>query len=125
MKNKLLSILLFSFAFLLNLANAQDLNQKYNITVWQKNFKGIETQSIVETLGFLPTYKNNREEITLGNRKIILESYLDIQMIEDQNNLMKVLLKYKDNNKQYNREIVIKDKEIKELEDFKIEIEKK
>lgn len=125
MKKNLSVILLLSTIMSVNIAYAQNLNQKYSITIWNKDFKGIERENHIETLGFLPTFKNNRDEITIGNRKIILENTLDIQIIEDKSDIMKVSLKYKDNEKQYTKEVLLKDKEKKDLEDFKIEIDKK
>lgn len=124
MKKKLLLILLVNTIINVNMVFAQDLNQKYSITIWNKDFKGIERENHLETVGFLPTFKNNRDEITIGNKRIILENTLDIQILEDKSDIMKVSLKYKDNEKQYTKEIFLKDKEKKDLEDFKIEIDK-
>lgn len=113
--------LLFSIIF--NNAVAQDFSPQYNITIWNKDIHGVYVENHLETLGFLPIFKNNQDEITIGNIKIILKSTLNIQVLENKEDSMKVLLNFKNDEKEYKKEIFIKNKEIKDFEDFKIRIE--
>lgn len=122
MKKFLKNILLISMMMNLGIVYAQDLNQKYSITIWNKDVNGNEKENHLETMGFLPIFNNTRDEVTVGNKKFIFESNLNIQILEDNQETMKVELKYKDNNKEYDKKILIKDKEKKDLQDFKIEI---
>lgn len=122
MKKFLKNILLISIIMNLGIVYAQDLNQKYSITIWNKDVNGNEKENHLETMGFLPIFNNTRDEVTVGNKKFIFESNLNIQILEDNQGIMKVELKYKDNNKEYDKKILIKDKEKKDLQDFKIEI---
>lgn len=104
---------------------AQDINSSYDITIWNKDLKGQYVESHLQTLGYLPVFKNTQDEITIGNIKLIFKSYLNIQVLENKSNVMKVLLDFKNDNKEYKKEIEITNNELKDLEDFKIKIEKK
>lgn len=104
---------------------AQDLTQAYEITLWNKNIKGIYVENHMETIGFLPVYKNTLDEITMGNVKITYKSFLNIQILESKEDKIKVLLDFKNDNIKYQKEIILNNKEIKDIEDFKIKVEKK
>lgn len=126
MKNKLLSILItVCMLFIHTISYSQELTTSYNIIVWNYDFKGQEHMHKLETIGFLPVFQNSRDEITINNITTIRESSLDIQIIEDNLEGIKVLLKYKNKEKEYNKQIVVKNKEKINLNDFKIQIEKK
>lgn len=121
-KNLLYIIILF-----INLLNcpvfAQNLNEKYEITLWSKDIKGNCIKNHLETIGFLPVYKNTQDEVTIDKIKVIYKSYLNIQILENQNNKIKVLLDFNNDQKKYTKVIFLNNKEIKDIEDFKIKIE--
>lgn len=126
MKNKLLSILItFCMLFIHTISYSQELTTSYNIIVWNYDFKGQEHMHKLETIGFLPVFQNSRDEITVNNITTIRESSLDIQIIEENLDGIKLLLKYKNQEKEYNKQVVVKNKEKINLNDFKIQIEKK
>ncbi len=53
---------------------AQDINSSYDITIWNKDLKGQYVESHLQTLGYLPVFKNTQDEITIGNVKLIFKS---------------------------------------------------
>lgn len=126
MKNKILSLLLTSTLLCgSSIVYAQDLTKTYMITVWNYDFKGQEHMHKMETIGFLPVFQNNRDEITIQNVTTIIENSLDIQVIDENTDGIKLNLKYKSKDKNYTKEIILKNSEIEDLKDFKIKIEKK
>ena len=123
MKKFLLSII-FILGFTTRLM-AQDMNSPYEITVFSKDWRGQYVESHLQTLGFLPIFKNTQDEITIGNNKFILKSSLSMQILESNSNTIKVLLEFKNDSKEYKKEVELTDNQLKDLEDFKIKIEKK
>lgn len=126
MKNKLFSILITGFILCTNqVSYAQNLTTNYIITIWNKNFKGQEHIHKLETIGFLPVFQNNRDEITINNQTTVIENSLDIQVLNEDEKGIKLNLKYKDKDRSYTKQVVVQEKEVEDLQDFKIKVEKK
>lgn len=118
----ILTILLVSIT---NVIYAQDLSEQYMITIWNKDLKGNYVEQHLQTVGFLPVFTNTKDEIIIGSTKLMYQSFLNIQIIESKENKIKVLIDFKNDNKNYKEEILINNKEVKDMKDFKIEVEKK
>ena len=108
-----------------NSSFAQDLSSNYKFTIKSKNFKGEIIESRLETIGFLPIYDNHRDEIIIGNQKFIKETFLNIQILDEKNNVIKVNLDYKSNEKKYQKTIELNNGKNEIYEDFEIKVEKK
>ncbi len=108
-----------------NSSFAQDFSSNYKFTIKSKNFKGEIIESRLETIGFLPIYDNHRDEIIIGNQKFIKETFLNIQILDEKNNVIKVNLDYKSNEKKYQKTIELNNGKNEIYEDFEIKVEKK
>ncbi len=117
-------LLMLVFA-LVNCTFAQNLNNNYGIVVKSKNFKNEILESKLETIGFLPVYDNHKDEIIIGNTKIIKESFLNIQIIDEKNNIFTVVLDYRNDEKNYKKTIEITSGKFENMNDFEIKVEKK
>ena len=118
-------ILLMLFLIVVNSCLAQNLSGNYTFTIKSKNFKGEVIESKLETIGFLPIYDNHRDEITIGSQKFIKEKFLNIQVLDEKNNVIKVNLEYKSNEKKYQKTIELNNGKNEIYEDFEIKVEKK
>lgn len=118
-------ILLMLFLMVVNSCLAQNLSGNYTFTIKSKNFKGEVIESKLETIGFLPIYDNHRDEITIGSQKFIKETFLNIQVLDEKNNVIKVNLDYKSNEKKYQKTIELNNGKNEIYEDFEIKVEKK
>lgn len=122
MKKYLLKFLLL-LSIMIQPIYAQSLNEEYKITLWDKNIKGNYEETHLETIGFLPVFKNKEDEFTIGNLKVIYKTFLNIQILENSNNQIKVLIDFKNSSKEYKKEILVSMNEVKDMEDFKIKID--
>lgn len=120
---------LLKFVFLLSIITqpiyAQNLNEEYKITLWDKNMNGKYEETHLETIGFLPVFKNKQDEITIDNLKLIYKTFINIQILEKLDNKIKILIDFKNDTKEYKKEILINTNQIKDMEDFKIEVKLK
>ena len=121
MKKIILMLLLCPF----NVLFAQDLMTNYEIVVWNKSINNSYKENHLQTIGFLPVFDNTKDDYIIGETTYTYKSNLNIQILNYEKDNIKISLDFENNFKKYKKELILKNEEIKDLDDFKIKVIKK